>query len=102
MVWHKNQKKATPEELAHLALIKQQSCCVCSPGMQKSPTEVHHCLSGGKRISHLHTLPLCKFHHHNVSQLRNLERTYWEMLMERLNIKHIAWPESKLVPRRAT
>jgi hypothetical protein len=30
-----------------------------------------------------------------------LEQQLWEALMERLKITHIAWPESRIVPRRA-
>lgn len=39
--------------------ISQFPCCVCGA----KPVAVHHILSGGRRIGHHMTLPLCGLHH---------------------------------------
>lgn len=44
--------------------IVQVGCCIClREGLGRTPAEVHHMLSGGRRMGHLFTLPLCYTHH---------------------------------------
>jgi hypothetical protein len=44
--------------------ICQLGCCACRVmGITGVPAEPHHLLSGGRRIGHLHTIPLCDLHH---------------------------------------
>ena len=49
---------ANKEEQAWMDWIARQGCAIC-----RSPAQVHHLKSGGRRIGHLHTIPLC-FNHH--------------------------------------
>lgn len=43
--------------------ITQLGCICCRTEGHYSPAEVHHMLSGGRRMGHLYTLPLCYLHH---------------------------------------
>ena len=44
--------------------ICQLGCIVCIlTGKGKSPAEPHHMLSGGRRMGHMFTIPLCPTHH---------------------------------------
>lgn len=43
--------------------ITQLGCIVCRMNGVHTPAEVHHMLSGGRRMGHLFTLPLCPLHH---------------------------------------
>jgi hypothetical protein len=46
--------------------ISQLGCCVCAmQGHENTPAEIHHMLCGGRRIDHLHSIPLCTGHHRN-------------------------------------
>ena len=54
--WRKRQEAMTTKaERAWMDAISQLPCCVCGSG----PVHVHHILSGGRRIGHLSTIPLC-------------------------------------------
>lgn len=45
--------------------ISQLGCIVCRlQGHGYAPAVVHHILRGGRRIDHLHTIPLCEPGHH--------------------------------------
>lgn len=47
-----------------MAAITRLGCIVCiNEGWGATPAAVHHLLEGGRRISHLHTIPLCPSHH---------------------------------------
>jgi hypothetical protein len=54
----------THAERVWMDRITQLGCIVCwlSEGMT-TPAEVHHMLSGGRRLGHLSTIPLCYLHH---------------------------------------
>lgn len=54
----------TIAEQSWMADICELGCIVChtEKGVY-SPAEVHHMLSGGRRLGHLFTLPLCFLHH---------------------------------------
>ena len=45
--------------------LRQMGCCVCKfhLGIEHSEASIHHILSGGRKISHSHVLPLCPPHH---------------------------------------
>jgi len=44
--------------------ITDLGCIVCArEGRGYVPACVHHLLRGGRRIGHLHTIPLCPAHH---------------------------------------
>lgn len=47
------------QERQWMDAISQLGCCVCS----RSPVQIHHLLSGGRRIGHLSSIPLCQPHH---------------------------------------
>lgn len=49
----------TKAERQWMSAISQLGCCVCG----RSPVQIHHLLSGGRRIGHLSTIPLCQPHH---------------------------------------
>ena len=52
-------------EKAWLDTITRLGCCVCHrQGNAGTPAEVHHLLSGGRKIGHLSTIPLCSPGHH--------------------------------------
>lgn len=47
-----------------LDAISELGCIVCTLlAWPNTPAEPHHLLSGGRRIGHLHTIPLCPPHH---------------------------------------
>ena len=61
----KPRKRATQEELDHLAAVKKSGCrccwgCDASTGL---PLESHHLLDGGQRRGHFDTICLCSWHH---------------------------------------
>jgi hypothetical protein len=46
--------------------MRQHGCIVCRKlGLIRYP-EIHHILSGGRRIGHDDTIPLCPWHHQGV------------------------------------
>ena len=54
----------TKAEKEWMDAICQLGCCACRVmGITGVPAEPHHLLSGGRRIGHLHTIPLCELHH---------------------------------------
>lgn len=54
----------TKEERAWQDAIRQIGCVVCIlTGKGASPAEVHHMLSGGRRMGEMFTIPLCMLHH---------------------------------------
>ena len=38
-------------------------CVACRKDGHETPAEVHHIISGGRRMGHLFTIPLCPEHH---------------------------------------
>lgn len=43
--------------------IIQLGCIVCRLEGKDSPAEQHHLLSGGRRMGHMFSIPLCYLHH---------------------------------------
>ena len=54
----------TSAERDWIDAILQLGCIVCvREKLGDSSAEVHHMLSGGRRMGHMFTLPLCYLHH---------------------------------------
>lgn len=64
-------KKAERE---HLLKIKEMDCCACGrPG----PSDAHHITGCGRRISHFHTIPLCKnCHQYGAVSVHRSKKTF--------------------------
>lgn len=45
------------------AIVRLGCICCRLTGKGVSPAEVHHLLSGGRRMGHLWSIPLCFLHH---------------------------------------
>ncbi len=57
-------QKPTKEEAEWMDRIVRLGCIVCwNEGRRGEPPDVHHILSGGRRMGHLFTIPLCPGHH---------------------------------------
>ena len=48
----------TKAEKKWMDFLSQHGCVIC-----RSPTEIHHLLSGGRRIGHMDSISLCPWHH---------------------------------------
>lgn len=70
----------TKAERQHLAKLANMPCIVC----RAYPVQVHHILSGGRRIDHFHTLPLCFPHHQaGLNNDRIASRHPWKREFEK-------------------
>lgn len=59
--------KPTKAEASRMDAIKQGPCVACHQrGVASWCPEVHHLLSGGRRIGHMATVGLCAWHHRAV------------------------------------
>lgn len=114
-------------EKARIERMLQLGCCACAKiGIPNYHTlEVHHMLSGGERMGHWFTLPLCKGHHQRgcftavqkltlkpkqlvsigdgrplFNKVYGTERKLWTGVQFVLGLDD-TWPTSKIVPRRA-
>ena len=60
----------TKAEAARFAKLKALGCVACILENKKADEpvepEIHHYLSGGKRIGHDASVPLCYWHHHGL------------------------------------
>ena len=74
----------TKEESAWMDSISRLGCIVCLlQGHPGTPAEVHHMLSGGRRIGHLWTLPLCCPGHHRYGDgVKKISRHNWKSQFE--------------------
>lgn len=85
----------TLEEKKWFDALQQIGCIVClNEERGVSPPDIHHVhQNGNRRVSHLHTIPLCPLHHrsgHNTKEYvsrhpwkKEFERRYgteWELL----------------------
>lgn len=63
-------KKATKDEQARYAALKELNCIVCHLDGQGNVIcgrhEIHHLTSGGRRIGNDKTIPLGAYHHRGV------------------------------------
>ena len=55
----------TKSERIHQQQLRDMGCCVCKfvMGIDDSPAEIHHIVSGGRRLGESHVIPLCPTHH---------------------------------------
>lgn len=51
---------------ARIGWIKEDGCCACRKLWFHVLADAHHILSGGRRIGHEHTIPLCPWHHRGI------------------------------------
>lgn len=74
----------TVREAAWMDRIVAHGCIACAlDGLPPRPTCVHHILSGGRRLGHLFTLPLCDpGHHQGGEQLGLISRHPWKARFE--------------------
>lgn len=55
--------KAERERITRMKAEIGCICCILSLGIRSRCDEVHHIISGNKRMGHWYTLPLCRQHH---------------------------------------
>ena len=115
----------TKYEAERMDAMMRLGCVACAQiGIAHVAQECHHILSGGRRMGHWFTLPLCRGHHQGdfsaeqrqvfpagtlvaISDGRKLfnavyspERKLWEVVQDRLHLPKV-WPvSSKVLPRR--
>lgn len=67
---HSKAKPPTDAEHRRFDIITREiGCIVCKlQGKPYTPAEVHHLVSGGKRMGHSYTIPLCPYHHRGVGE----------------------------------
>lgn len=66
--------KPTKEEVRRWQYMSDLGCIACAlDGILGVPGDVHHLLSGGRRISHSHTVLLCPLHHRSVGLTNKLK-----------------------------
>lgn len=54
----------TKAERERFEALRALGCICCHlRGFRHWPVEIHHLLSGNRRIGHAATIPLCQFHH---------------------------------------
>ena len=57
----------TKAQLERWRVMQELGCVACQMnGVVGVPADIHHVLSGGRRISHSHVLALCPYHHRSV------------------------------------
>ena len=60
-----------------MEIIKRDIGCIAcykDHGVFGTPAHAHHLLSGGRRISHLHTIGLCELHHVGADGIHTRKR----------------------------
>ena len=70
-------KNATAAESKRMDIIKRDIGCIAcyiEYHVLETPASAHHLLSGGRRISHLHTIPLCYDHHQGERGIHTRKR----------------------------
>lgn len=67
----------TKAEKKWMDFLSQHGCVIC-----RSPTEIHHLLSGGRRIGHLHSISLCMIHHRSGRNDSVVSRHPWRKAFE--------------------
>ena len=60
--------RATKADRERFDALQRIGCICCRERMVYSQPDVHHLLSGGRRIGHQHPIPLCAWHHRSVPQ----------------------------------
>jgi hypothetical protein len=68
-------KAPTKAEREHMGKIKQLPCVVCD---HPPPSDCHHITQCGRRLGHLHTLPLCYECHRGNNGFSGINRSAWD------------------------
>jgi Recombination enhancement, RecA-dependent nuclease len=72
------------DELRFHNAIRAHGCIVCRQAGYESPAEIHHILSGGRRMGHYHAIGLCAVHHRGqVNNAEAVSRHPWRTEFER-------------------
>ena len=74
----------TADERRWLNAIADMGCIACRvDGHFGVPAEIHHIVSGGRRLGHLHSIPLCPGHHRDGAGIPGLvARHPWKARFE--------------------
>lgn len=59
-----NPTKAQKKRFERIQDIGCVACCI--DGIHQNPPEIHHLVSGMKRLGHDYTVALCPFHHRGI------------------------------------
>jgi hypothetical protein len=65
------------KEKRHIFRIKNMNCGVCG---ELSPSDAHHILDCGRRISHFMVIPLCKTCHQDNEHGIHGHKTIWNIM----------------------
>ncbi len=58
----------TKADLARFDAFRRIGCVACrKEDLGITPADVHHLLSGGRRLGHQHSIPLCPWHHRGAA-----------------------------------
>ena len=73
----------TKEQKAFQALARDLGCIVCKGEGVDSPAEIHHILSGSRRIGEYSVLGLCQIHHRGqINTAKAVSRHPWRREFE--------------------
>ena len=74
----------TEDQKKFWAAIRASGCIVCRKQGYDSPAEIHHILSGGRRMGHDHVIGLCAVHHRGqVNNEEAVSRHPWRTEFEK-------------------
>lgn len=105
MIAHKGAKAWTKLEHARRErMVAEVGCWFCALSIydRHACEEIHHLISGNKRMGHWYTLPLCKKAHdrmHDGTVPHSEQIDLWLKLQRYLGLDD-GLPVSKIVPRR--
>ena len=68
---------STQAEKRYMARVKSLPCGVCG---QSAPSDAHHILEGGRRVSDYATIPLCKSCHQDNRNGIHGECVMWRIM----------------------
>ncbi|MBU8921763.1 MAG: Ref family protein [Bacteroidales bacterium] len=97
---------ATKAEKRRFKIMAEEIGCIAClmDNLGYNPPDIHHELSGGKRISHSHTIPLCPETHHKYGDIsvhqgiRKFEEKYsTEEYLRELTNRAVADFESRTI-----
>ena len=62
----------------HMQQVQALGCIVCRHNGMETPAEVHHLTEGGRRLGHMHVIPLCPAHHRGDVGIHGMGRKAFE------------------------
>lgn len=74
-------KRPTEAESERMGRLKRMDCIACTINRERGfydhchwwhESDAHHLLSGGRRIGHSATIPLCPFHHRGIAPVEGM------------------------------